>query len=159
MPNGTWIVGEMADAPRADGFAWALTPLPAVTAGGNRYITTSVESVWIPGAAKNKDAAREFVAYLYSDEAAKIFAGSNAIQPLTGIAETLPAEQAEFYQVYTEPGVAALVGGFAGTPPVEGVDIKKTLFDTANSIISGDKTEDQWQAALHEASEKLRQAA
>ena len=22
MPNGTWIVGEMADAPRADGFKW-----------------------------------------------------------------------------------------------------------------------------------------
>jgi N-acetylglucosamine transport system substrate-binding protein len=41
---------------------------------------------------------------------------------------------------------------------VEGVDIKATLFDTANSIISGDKTEAQWQDALNDASEKLRQA-
>ncbi|MGP3961170.1 carbohydrate ABC transporter substrate-binding protein [Nonomuraea sp. 3N208] len=158
MPNGTWVVGEMADAPRADGFQWGLTPLPAVTAGGKRYITTSVESVWIPSAAKNKDAAKEFVAYLYSDEAAKIFAKSDAIQPIQGITSSLSGENAEFYKVYEDPSVSALVGGFAGTAPVAGVDIKATLFDTANSIISGDKTEDQWQAALNDASEKLRQA-
>jgi N-acetylglucosamine transport system substrate-binding protein len=158
MPNGTWIVGEMKDAPRAAGFQWALTPLPAVTAGGKRYITTSVESAWIPSAAKHKDAAKQFIAYLYSDEAAKIFAGSGAIQPINGIAASLTGENAGFYKVYEDPSVAALVGGFAGTPPVEGVDIKATLFDTANSIINGTKTEAQWQAALNEASEKLRQA-
>ena len=158
MPNGTWIVGEMAEAPRADGFQWGLTPLPAVTAGGKRYITTSVESVWVPGAAQQKDAAKEFIAYLYSDEAAKIFAKSNAIQPIEGIASSLSAENAEFYKVYEDPTVAALVGGFASTAPVEGVDIKATLFDTANSVISGDTTEDKWQSALNEASEKLRQA-
>ncbi|MEV5893329.1 carbohydrate ABC transporter substrate-binding protein [Nonomuraea fuscirosea] len=158
MPNGTWIVGEMADAPRADGFAWGLTPLPAVTEGGKRYITTSVESVWVPAAAKNKDAAKEFVAYLYSDAAAAIFAKSDAIQPIDGIVNSLSGENAEFYRVYEDPSVSALVGGFAGTAPVEGVDIKGTLFDTANSIISGDKTQEQWQSALNDASEKLRQA-
>ncbi|MEV4364770.1 carbohydrate ABC transporter substrate-binding protein [Nonomuraea sp. NPDC049625] len=158
MPNGTWVVGEMKDAPRAAGFQWGLTPLPPVTVGGKRFVTTSVESVWVPAAAKNKDAAKEFVAYLYSDEAAKIFARSNAIQPIKGIASSLSGESAEFYKVYEETTVEALVGGFASTAPVEGVDIKAALFDTANSIISGDKTEDQWQAALNDASEKLRQA-
>ncbi|HEX6358118.1 carbohydrate ABC transporter substrate-binding protein [Actinophytocola sp.] len=158
MPNGTWIVGEMKDAPRADGFQWGLTPLPAATAGGKRYITTSVESAWIPSGAEHKDAAKDFIAFLYSDEAAKIFAKSNAIQPIQGIASTLSGENAEFYQVYEDPSVSPIVGGFASTAPVEGVDIKATLFDTANSIISGDKTEAQWQDALNEASEKLRQA-
>jgi N-acetylglucosamine transport system substrate-binding protein len=158
MPNGTWIVGEMKDAPRAAGFQWALTPLPAVTTGGKRYITTSVESAWIPSAAKHKDAAKEFIAYLYSDEAAKLFAKVDAIQPVNGIAASLTGENAGFYKVYEDPSVSALVGGFAGTPPVEGVDIKATLFDTANSIISGNKTEAQWQQALDDASEKLRQA-
>ncbi|TDD42339.1 carbohydrate ABC transporter substrate-binding protein [Nonomuraea terrae] len=158
MPNGTWIVGEMADAPREDGFAWGLTPLPAAGEGGKRYITTSVESVWVPGAAKNKDAAKDFVAYLYSDAAAKIFAQSNAIQPIKGIVDSLSGENAEFYKVYEDPSVTALVGGFASTAPVPGVDIKATLFDTANSVISGDKTQDQWQSALNDASEKLRQA-
>lgn len=156
MPNGTWIVGEMADAPRAAGFQWGLTPLPAVKS--DRYITTSVESAWIPAAAEHKDAAKEFIAYLYSDEAAAIFAKSNAIQPIEGIASSLSGENAEFYKVYDDPTVSPIVGGFASTAPVEGVDIKATLFDTANSIISGDKTKADWQTALNEASEKLRQA-
>jgi N-acetylglucosamine transport system substrate-binding protein len=158
MPNGTWVVGEMKDAPRANGFEWAMAPLPAVTAGGKRYLTTIVESAWVPSGAQNKDAAKDFVAYLYSDEATGIFAKSNAIQPVKGIASTLPAEIAPFYQLYEDPTVTALVGGFASTAPVEGVNIKGTLFDTANSIISGDKTVDQWQTALNDASEKLRQA-
>ncbi|MFE4690194.1 carbohydrate ABC transporter substrate-binding protein [Streptomyces sp. NPDC056749] len=158
MPNGTWITGEMADAPRADGFAWGLTTLPAATDGGKRYLTTSVESVWMPSAARNKDAAKDFIAYLYSDEATEIFAKSNAIQPVEGIANSLTGESAEFYKLYEDSSVSALVGGFASTAPVQGVDIKATLFDTANSIISGDTTESAWQSALNDASEKLRQA-
>ncbi|MEU4098388.1 carbohydrate ABC transporter substrate-binding protein [Streptomyces sp. NPDC026673] len=158
MPNGTWITGEMADAPRSDGFEWGLTPLPSVNEGDTRYLTTSVESVWVPGAAKNKDAAEEFIAFLYSDKAAKIFAKSNAIQPVKGLSDSLTGESAGFYSLYDDTSVSALVGGFASTNPVEGVDIKSTLFDTANSIISGDTTEAKWQAALDEASEKLRQA-
>ena len=158
MPNGTWIVNEMAEAPRTDGFEWGLTPLPAVSEGADRFITTSVESVWVPSAAKNKDAALDFVAYLYSDEAAEIFAGSDAIQPIEGLADTLEGENATFYQVYDEPGVSALLGGFASTAPVEGVDIKGTLFGSADSIISGDRTEAQWQEDISAASEKLRQA-
>lgn len=158
MPNGTWVVGEMKDAPRATGFEWAMAPLPAVSAGGKRYLTTIVESVWVPSGAQNKDAAKDFVAYLYSDEAAGIFAKANAIQPIKGKAATLAAEIAPFYQLYEDPTITALVGGFASTAPVEGVNIKGTLFDTANSIISGDKTVDQWQTALNDASEKLRQA-
>ena len=43
MPNGTWIVGEMAEAPRADGFEWGMTALPAVKAGGDQYSYTWFE--------------------------------------------------------------------------------------------------------------------
>ena len=43
MPNGTWIVGEMAEAPRADGFEWGMTALPAVKAGGDSYSYTWFE--------------------------------------------------------------------------------------------------------------------
>ena len=51
MPNGTWIVGEMADAPRADGFKWGMTALPAVKAGGDSYSYTWFEQAWIPSGA------------------------------------------------------------------------------------------------------------
>ncbi|ENZ5598020.1 carbohydrate ABC transporter substrate-binding protein [Enterococcus hirae] len=158
MPNGTWIVGEMADAPRADGFTWGLMPLPSVEEGGKRYLTTSVESVWVPKEGKNTDLAKQFMAYLYSDEAAKIFLESNAIQPIKGIEEKIEGETKAFYEIYQQEDVEALVGGFASTKPVEGVNIKEILFDSANSIISGDKTLKQWQSELNEASEKLRAA-
>lgn len=29
MPNGNWIVNEMKDAPRTDGFEWGVIPAPA----------------------------------------------------------------------------------------------------------------------------------
>ena len=63
MPNGTWIVGEMADAPRAEGFKWGMTALPAVKAGGDRYSYTWFEQAWIPAGAEHQDAAKQFIAF------------------------------------------------------------------------------------------------
>ncbi|ASA20425.1 carbohydrate ABC transporter substrate-binding protein [Paenibacillus donghaensis] len=158
MPNGTWIAGEMGDAPKAEGFAWGLMPIPTLNEGDDRYIVTSMESVWVPSESKNKELAKEFVAFLYSDKAAAIFAKSNAVQPIKGIAEQLTGENQSFYSVYDAPQVKALVGGFVSTKPVEGVNIKAVLFDTANSIISKQKTAEDWQKDLNQASEKMRAA-
>lgn len=71
-PNGTWLPGEMAEAPRADGFEWGFMPIPAVNAGGAGCSFCWFEQMWIPAAAQNQDMAKEFVAYMYSDEAAQI---------------------------------------------------------------------------------------
>ena len=70
MPNGTWVVEEMADAPRREGFEWGFTALPAVN--DDSYSFTFFEQCWIPKEAKNKDVAEEFVAFLYSDKASEI---------------------------------------------------------------------------------------
>ena len=48
-----------------------------------------------------------------------------------------------------------LVGAFAATNPVQGVDIKSTLFDTANSVVSGSVSEQEWQQMLNETSNRL----
>lgn len=159
MPNGTWIANEMADAPRSDTFAWGLTAVPAVEAGGERYLTTFVESAWMPAEAENKDLAKTFLAFLYSDEAAKIFAETGAVQPILGLAEALTGDSAEFYAEYSEDGVKALVGSFAATTPVPGVDLKATLFDSANSVVAGTLTMDEWQSAVNDVSNKLGAAA
>ena len=47
MPNGTWIVGEMAQAPRAEGFKWGMTALPAVEKDGSGASYTWFEQAWI----------------------------------------------------------------------------------------------------------------
>lgn len=53
-----WIVGEMAEAPRAEGFEWGMTALPAVAEGGDQYSYTWFEQAWIPSGAANVDAAK-----------------------------------------------------------------------------------------------------
>jgi len=157
MPNGTWIVGEMADSPRADGFEWGFTALPALAEGGDRYSYTFFEQVWIPKAAENQELAKKFVAYLYSDEAAQIFAKSGAIQPIIGISSMLEGDNKLFYSIY-DSGAKAVMGGFAATDPVEGVNMHDVLYTSYNSVVSGDKTVGQWIEGVKEASNKLRAA-
>lgn len=157
MPNGTWVTGEMADAPRAEGFEWGFTALPAVTKGQDQYSFTFFEQMWIPSAAQNQDLAKQFLAYMYSDEAAKIFAKVGAIQPINGISDILEGENKLFYSIY-DSGAKAAMGGFATTEPVEGVNMGDTLFGTVNSIVSQDKTIDEWKEAVIIASDKLRAA-
>ena len=153
MHNGTWVVEEMADAPRADGFEWGFTALPAIK--DDRYSFTFFEQCWIPQEAKNKEAAREFVAFLYSDKAAQIFAEYGAVQPILNMTDKLSEENKLFYSVY-ENGAKAVMGGFAATEAVEGVSIYNTLFEAVNSIMTGDKTVDQWRSEIISVSDKLR---
>ncbi len=157
MPNGTWVIGEMAEAPRADGFQWGFTALPAVAKGEDAYSYTWFEQAWIPAAAEHKDGAKQFIAYLYSDEAAEIFAESGAIQPITGFASKLDGDNKLFYSIY-DNGAKAALGSFATTDPVEGVNFADTIFGTVNSLVSGDKTKEQWIDAVKHDSDLLRAA-
>ena len=100
MPNGTWITGEMAEAPRGEEFEWGFTALPAVTEGGDAYSFTWFEQLWIPAEANNKEAAKLFVTYMYSDEAAEIFARAGAVQPIIGFGDQLEGENKMFYSIY-----------------------------------------------------------
>ena len=157
MPNGNWVIGEMADAPRAEGFKWGFTALPAVTEGGDRYSYTWFEQLWIPSEAANKDAAKQFVAFMYSDVAAEIFAKGGAIQPIVGFADTLEGDSKLFYSIY-DNGAKAALGNFAATDPVEGVNFADTVFGTINSLVSGDKTQEQWIEQIKIDSDLLRQS-
>ncbi|MBK0347744.1 carbohydrate ABC transporter substrate-binding protein [Aerococcaceae bacterium zg-ZJ1578] len=145
MPNGTWVAGEMAEAPRADGFEWGMTPVPTVKEGMDRYAFTFIEHIWVPEGAEQKEAAKEFIAFLYSDKAAEIFATHNAIQPIKGIDAKLSEEQKVLYNVYTD-GVLPGMGGFVATEAIEGVNLGETLYESFNSVVSGDLAVKDWQA-------------
>jgi len=157
MPNGTWVVNEMSQAPRADGFKWGFTALPAVQEGGDRYSYTFFEQVWVPAKAENPDLAKEFIAYLYSDEAAEIFAKVGAIQPIQGMSDKLEGDNKLFYSIY-DTGAKASMGAFATTDPVEGVSISDTVFGTIDSLVTGAKTQAQWVEEITKASDALRAA-
>ena len=157
MPNGNWVIGEMADAPRADGFDWGFTALPAVEKDGERASYTFFEQIWMPSGAENKDLGKEFIAYMYSDAAAEIFAKSGAIQPIEGMSDKLDGDNKLYYSIY-DTGAVAVMDAFATTDPVEGVTVRTTFFDPVNSLVTGDKTEDDWVNQIKTDSDKLRAA-
>ena len=157
MPNGTWIVGEMAEAPRADGFKWGMTAIPAVSEGGDAYSYTWFEQAWIPAGASNIDAAKQFLAFLYSDKACEIFAKGGAIQPVLDIANSLEGDNQMFYSIY-DSGAKAAMGGFAAYNAVAGLGtVREVFFDPLNGLVSGTTTVDQWISDIKAASDLMRE--
>ena len=155
MPNGTWIVGEMAEAPRAEGFEWGMTALPAMSEGGDRYSYTWFEQAWIPAGAANIDAAKQFVAFLYSDVACDIFASAGAIQPVLGIADGLEGDNKLFYSIYDD-GAKAAMGSFASYTAVAGLGtVREVFLDPVNSLVNGEMTEEQWIENIKTASAQM----
>lgn len=158
MPNGNWVIGEMAEAPRAEGFEWGFTTLPALEEGRERASYSFFEQVWMPKEAKNQDLGKQFIAYLYSDEAAEIFATEGgAVQPIAGMTDKLSGDAVTYYGIY-DTGAVAVLDAFSTTDPVEGLTTRGAFFDPVNSLVSGDKTEDQWIAEFKEASDAFRGA-
>lgn len=62
------------------------------------------------------------------------------------------------YGIYNDGTIKPALGAFATTDPVEGVSMAASLFDTVNSLVSGDKTVEQWKQAVKTASDALRAA-
>lgn len=158
MPDGTWVDKEMADAPHPAGFKWGLMPVPAVTPGATRYATTFVESVWVPKQAANVEGAKKFIAFLYSDKVGKIFENAGDVQPIKSVINGLTGTLGDFYSVYKQPDVKPLVGSFAATKPVAGVDLPGALYGSADSVLQGKMTEAQWLDKINTASNALTDA-
>ena len=162
LPNGDWLPGEMADAPRADGFEWGFTAYPAYEEGGDMYSYNFFEQMYIPAEASNIELAEEFMAYLYSDEAVGIIAElGKSVVPVEGAIEIasqyLDELQIEILSVY-ENGAKPVMGGFAATEPIEGLVWNDSYVLIIDSIMNGTKTVEDWQNELVSASDRLREA-
>ncbi len=165
MPNGTWIVGEMSDAEKTltNEFQWGMTALPAGTAGGAGYSYCWFEQAWIPAGAANIDSAKQFIAFLYSDKAADLFANTvkaddnkaMAIQPINGVATLLSQDQKLFYSIY-DNGAKAAMGSFAAYKAIPGIDNTTVFFDPINSLVAGTLTIEQYKANIVSATAQMR---
>ena len=155
-PNGTWLPNEMKDAPRADNFKWGMTALPAAKAGGNGASYCWLEQAWIPAEAPNMDAAKQFVAFLYSDAACAIFAKGGAVQPVPGLTDNLEGDNKMFYAIY-DNGADAAMGNFAAYNAVAGLgSVREVFLDPVNSLVNGSITQEQWVADVKAASDQMR---
>ncbi len=166
MPNGTWIVGEMAAAEETltNEFGWGMTALPAAVEGGAGYSYCWFEQAWIPAGAEHIDEAKQFVAFLYSDKAADIFANtakadgtgnSMAIQPINGVASLLTEDQQMFYSIY-DNGAKSAMGNFAAYNAIPGIDNTTVFFEPINSLVAGTIGIEEYKANIVTATEQMR---
>lgn len=149
IPNGLWMEGEMADAPRAEGFVFGMTPSPVFTAGEQRYIMDSVEQFSIPADAKNPELAKEFLRFLYTDESVRLFGeNANGVMAVRGAIELVKDYVSEgtysMFSVYEDSGAAPLVTGWDALPQGSKVAINDEFFAPISDLMNGALTAGQW---------------
>ena len=89
---------------------------------------------------------------------AEIFANEGgAVQPIAGMSDKLKDDAKTYYSIY-DTGAVAVLDAFATTEPVEGLTVRGAFFDPVNSLVSGDKTQEDWVKQFKEASDTFRGA-
>ena len=171
MPNGNWVIGEMAASTPAD-YEWGMMGVPKWSEDESQSVYTFTEQMWVPADAPNMDLAKEFVKFMYSDEVADICQNNKTtdkasgkesdtpvVVPVKGAADKLPdGVTKDCYAAATADDVVAVTGKWATTAPIEGLDMAKAVYGPVESINTGDMTVDEWQKQLVETWEKCADA-
>lgn len=168
MPNGDWLPNEMSES-TPEGFEWGFMPLPAKDNDSMSYVNTYIETVYLHTAGQNLDLAKQFLLFYYSDQGAKIVAEeASAIIPtqsaLADAAENGIAQSTiDLYNAYE--GNGAVVGSFAATDTVTGVNWNNVLYNDLNTEVFGPNVTGTdaevlaaWTARIESASDQLRAA-
>lgn len=169
MPNGSWVVGEMANSTPAD-FEWGVMGVPKWSADESQAVYTFTEQMWIPADAENIDLAKEFIKFMYSDTVVDLCLANKTtnaetgeesdapiVVPIKGAADKLP-EGVIKTSFQTGDDVVAVTGTWATTAPIEGLDMKGSVYGVIDSISTGNMTVDEWQSQLVEVWEKCAAA-
>ncbi|MFV0466155.1 MAG: carbohydrate ABC transporter substrate-binding protein [Lachnospiraceae bacterium] len=148
IPCGVWIENEMKDAPREEGFEFGMMAMPVMEEGDTQYVATSYEQFSIPVNAKNPEAAKEFLKFLYSDESIKSFAKYSNTVYARKDAKEVCAE-------YLSPGMynmlasldnaTALPTAMASLPQGCKIELNKTLYHNHfTEVINGEMSVESW---------------
>ena len=161
IPCGTWIESEMADAPRADGFEFAMTPCPVLSADQERKVVVAMETMSIPAAAENPELAKKFLRFLYTDKSVELFA-----EKANGVAATKNGSELakpyvssavyNFYSVLSMDGVSSIVPGFATRAQGSKVDVESEIYDPVADVVNGSMTAEEWAQAIEDAFAQAR---
>jgi N-acetylglucosamine transport system substrate-binding protein len=162
IPNGLWFPAEMADAPREEGFVFALAPPPVLEEGQTRFIMSSSEQIALPYGGNEPELAKEFLRFMYTEESIARFArlaGGNIA--ILGAPEIIAP--------YIDPDVANMLRGFelgnfmlfgwTATPegfPVRPVD--EVFANNMSPLMTGVMSPDEYIARQEEVAAMIREA-
>lgn len=167
MPNGSWVVGEMANSTPED-YEWGVMPTPKWEGDDSQALYTFTEQMWIPADAPNMDLAKEFIKFMYTDTVIDILlantttnpetgavSASPVVAPVKGAADKLPEGiTKDSYNLFNIEGIVPVTGTWATTQPIEGLNLKDAVYGPIDSICSGSMAVDEWQTQLVETWEK-----
>ncbi len=161
ITNGTWMESEMADAPREEGFEFAMAPVPTFHAGDVHYVLDSCEQFSIPVGAKNPELGKEFLRFLYSDESVKLFAEKAgaiyAVKAGRELAKEYISESTyNMYGIYDETNTASLVMNFESLPSGSKINVSEEIFNPITSVMNGEMTVEQWAESVEAAFAQIR---
>lgn len=157
IPNGTWLVNEMAEADKADGFEYAMTYAPVEKKGDTAYIMSSDEQFAILKDAKNPELAKEFLKFLYTDECVKAFTKyTGSLMSLKNASEVVKdvkaadsdelafsPELASMYEIFNKS--TPLFVDYKALPAGSTVNLKTAIFkNSIPGIMTDSTTIDEW---------------
>lgn len=168
MPNGNWVIGEMAASTPED-FRWGMMPAPKWEGDETQTMYTFTEQMWIPADAENMDLAKEFVKFMYSDTVVDLMLNNKVVNketneesaapivsPVLGASDKLEdGTIKDTYTLASSDGYEAVAGTWATTKPIDGFDMKATVYGAIDALNTGEMTADQYQKQLVDAWEKL----
>lgn len=159
IPNGAWMQGEMKDVQPTEGFEFAMAATPAIKEGQQQCLWAASEEMYIPAKAKNIDAAKAFMKFLYEEDTIQMMAKTtNAVPPIKGAADFVKdaVDEATYNSLkMADSGEYTLVsGGFANTQQTN-ITIKDDFFNGLNDIMSGKTTAADLQKKLEGESKEL----
>ena len=130
VPNNTRITSEMTLQVQSISngtFAWGMTSLPATSPEDDAYSYCEIEQIWIPTDAAKKSEAEQFIAFLYSDKAAELFAAKGAVQPIKGVSSIVDGSAQRYYSLFDNGAKAAL----------STTKINAVFVDSFNQLVDG----------------------
>ncbi len=162
VPCGSWIVAEMKDIQgeviNGKPFEWGFAPTPALDGSAHKYLQSTVEEVYIPAAANHVQEAKDFLAFLYTDEAIRLNAETtHGIPPVAGATELVkdvvsPMVYSTFQSF--ENGYKPYIGNFVAVDSE--IVPKKVFFGHINAVVDKKETVDDWINATVEMCEKVK---
>ena len=161
ISTGNWVASEMADAPRTEGFEFAMAPAPTVSDDESSFIRNDGDTFIIPAEAKDQDLAKEFLRFLYSEESVKLFAEkSNGVYALADALEMVEGivsdEVYQMYSVNNDPSVSTVVAVLDAVPDGCNVIPNDVIWNPVPDVLSGRMTIDQWVDQIEAAYAEIR---
>lgn len=163
IPNGTWIINEMAEAEKAEGFEYAMTYSPVEKKGDTAYIMSSDEQFAILKDAKNPELAKEFLKFLYTDESVQAFTKyTGSLMSLKNASEVVKdvkavdsdelafsPELANMYEIFDKS--TPLFVDYKALPAGSIVNLKTAIFkNSLPGVMTDSTTVDEWCEAVED---------